>query len=104
MFNKTWINSSEAFAAQHQKDLDLEEYLPLEPYQVLGQSYGQENFEWLMEKYRTLFTWSTNFLALWNVFTTFLSLVYFIENDFIQSVINKELHVIFVQPRIKNAR
>ena len=41
MYNKTWINSYKASAAQHQKNADLEEYLPPEPYQVLGQFYGE---------------------------------------------------------------
>ena len=41
MFNKTWINSYKAWAAQHQKDIDLQECLPLDPYQVLCQFYGE---------------------------------------------------------------
>ena len=41
MFNKTWINSCQAWAAQHKKNVDLKEYLPLESFQVLCQFYGE---------------------------------------------------------------
>ena len=35
------LNSYKAWAAQHKKKADLDEYLPLEPYQVLCQFYGE---------------------------------------------------------------
>ena len=41
MFNKTWINSYEAWAAQRQKDVDLEKYSSLELNQAFCQFYGE---------------------------------------------------------------
>ena len=41
MFNKLRLILIKAWLAQHQKNADLEEYLPLEPYQVLCQFYGE---------------------------------------------------------------
>ena len=37
MFNQTWINFYIAWAPQHQRNVDLGEYFPLEPYPVLFQ-------------------------------------------------------------------
>ena len=61
-----------------------------------------KNFKELKERYRSQFTWNTNFLALWNVFTT--AVVLYLRLSFgwsywkwFQCVINKELHVIFGQ-------
>ena len=43
MFNKVWIDYSyKARAAQHQKNVDLKEYLPLDPFSsVLCQFNGE---------------------------------------------------------------
>ena len=51
MFNKTWINRYRAWAAEHLKNFNLEEYLPVEPYPALCKF--NENFEELMEMYHT---------------------------------------------------
>ena len=41
MSDKALINCNKAWAAQHQKNVDMEEYFPLESYQVLCQFYGE---------------------------------------------------------------
>ena len=96
VFNKIWINSYETRAAQHKKFVDLEEHLPLEPYQVLCQFYRElrgvdgEIPCYIYLKYKFP-------CPLKCVHIYFLSLVYPTENNFIQSVISKELYVIFKQ-------
>ena len=77
--------------------------MPLEPYQALCQVYGDlgrvDGEVPYLIYLKCLFPCSLKC-----VHNCFLSMVYPIENNAIQSVINKELHVIFVQLGINSPR